>query len=138
MKQSKRLFRLPSYSMNFLAKEIGVETKLQHSGLSMWQDIQYGKKKEAKKAMKLMLKYNIQDIIVTEQVYLRVRKYMKSPIHMGVLQGKDKNTCPTCGSKKIKLHKTTVTPAGTIQRVMKCTEDKSTFKVTNSQFLKLQ
>lgn len=137
MKQSKRLFRLPAYSMNFLAKYTGVATKLQHSGLSMWEDIQYGTKKEAKKAMKMMIEYNIQDIIVTEQVYLRVRKYMKTPIHYGVLQGKKKNTCPTCGSSKIEKIKTTTTTAGTIQHIMRCKKSGTQFKLSNSQFLKL-
>lgn len=137
MKQSKRLFRLPSYSMNYLAAYVGVETKLQHSGLAMWDAIQFGKKKEAKKAMKLMIEYNIQDIIVTEQVYLRVRKYMKSPIHFGALQGKAKSTCPTCGSNKIEHIKTTTTTAGTIQHIMKCKKSGTQFKLSNSNFLKI-
>lgn len=136
MKQSKRLFRLPSYSMNSLAKHIGVETKLQHSGLSMWDAIQFGGKKEAKKAMKLMVEYNIQDIIVTEQVFLRVNKYMKTPIHLGVMAGKSKASCPMCGSDNVKLHKTSITAAGTIQRILKCKEDKHTFKISNSTYLK--
>lgn len=138
MKQSKRLFRLPSYSMNYLAKYTGVATKLQHSGLEMWNNIQYGTKKEAKKSMKLMLKYNIQDIIVTEQVYLRVRKYMKNPIHIGVLQGKEKTTCTCCGSDTLKLYKTTTTSAGTIQHNMKCTTCSSKQKMSNRDFLKLK
>lgn len=137
MKQAKRLFRLPGYSMNYIAKYVGVETKLQHSGLAMWEAIQYGTKKEAKKAMKLMIDYNVQDIIVTEQVYLRLRKYMKNPIHLGVLKGKAKTSCPVCGGTDVKLHKTTVTPGGTIQRIMKCNHDKSTYKISNSQYLKL-
>ena len=137
MKQAKRLFRLPGYSMNYIAKYVGVETKLQHTGLAMWEAIQTGSKREAKKAMKLMVEYNIQDIIVTEQVYLRLRKYMKNPIHLGVIQGKSKSTCPVCGSDNIKHIKSTVTAAGTIQHIMKCKEDKSTFKISNTEFLKL-
>ncbi len=137
MKEAKRLFRLPSYSMNNIARYIGVETKLQHSGLEMWEAIQFGSKKEAKKAMKLMIEYNVQDIIVTEQVYLRVRKYMKNPMHIGVLQGKEKSTCPICGGDNVKLHKTTVTPSGSIQRIMKCKDDGHTYKISNSQYLKM-
>lgn len=137
MKQSKRLFRLPSYSMNYLAKFLGVQTKLQHSGLAMWDAIQYGKKKEAKKAMKLMIEYNVQDIIVTEQVYLRVRSYMKSPIHLGTLLGKSKSSCPVCGGNDIKHIKTSTTAAGSIQHVMKCKADKVKYKISNTEFLKL-
>lgn len=136
MKQAKRLFRLPSYSMNYIANYVGVETKLQHSGLSMWEHIQFGTKKQAKKAMKKMVEYNIQDIIVTEQVYLRLLKYMKSPLHVGVFKGKGKCTCPTCGSDKVKLYKTTYTTSGSVQHIMKCLEDGSSFKVSNSVYLK--
>ena len=136
MKQAKRLFRLNSYSMNYIAKYIGVETKLEHTGIKMWKDIQYGNKKEAKEAMQLMINYNIQDILVTEQVYLKLRKYMKNPIHLGILEGNDKTSCPVCGSKDVKLYKTIVTTAGTIQRIMKCNSCKSLYKLSNSQYLK--
>lgn len=136
MKQAKRLFRLPGYSMNYIAKYIGVQTKLQHSGIAMWDEIQYGNKKRAKKAMKMMVDYNIQDIIVTEDVFLRMRKYMKSPLHVGILMDKGKISCPLTGSIDVKLHKTTVTAAGTIQRIYKCKDNNHLFKVSNSVYLK--
>lgn len=136
MKEAKRLFRLPSYSMNYIARYLGLETKLQHSGLSMWEAIQYGSKKEAKEAMKLMIEYNVQDIIVTEQVYLSMRKYLKHPIHAGVTLGSERTTCPICGSEDIELFKTTTSASGTITRIMKCKEDGHLFKLSNSQYLK--
>ena len=43
--------------------------------------------------------------------------------------------CPNCGSYNIGLHKTTVTPAGTVQRIMKCKHDDVTFKITNKQYM---
>ena len=138
MKQSKSIFRLPSYSMNYLAKFLGVQTKLQHGGLAMWDAIQYGTKKEGKKAMKMMLEYNIQDIIVTEQVFLKVRSYMKMHIHLGVMVGQAKTSCPSCGGSHVKLHKTTVTAAGTVQHIMKCKDDNVKFKISNSQYLKME
>jgi DNA polymerase elongation subunit (family B) len=136
MKQAKRLFRLPGYSMNYIAKFIGVQTKLQHSGINMWDEIQYGSKKQAKKAMKMMVKYNIQDITVTEEVFLRMNKYMKSPMHVGVAMGNGKISCPLTGSTNVKLHKTTWTPAGTIQRIFKNKDTNHLFKVSNSKYLK--
>lgn len=137
MRQSKSMFRLPSYSMNYLAKYLGVATKLQHSGLQMWEHIQYGTKKQAKKAMKMMLDYNVQDIIVTEQVFLKTLPYFKMPIHLGVLVGEEKTSCPLCGGDHISHFKTTVSAAGTIQHVMKCDEDGMKFKISNKQFLNI-
>jgi len=137
MKEAKRLFRLPSYSMNYIARYLGLETKLQHSGLAMWEAIQYGTKKEAREAMELMIDYNVQDIVVTEDVYLRMRKYLKHPIHAGVTMGLERTTCPICGGNNTELFKTTVAPSGTIHRIMRCKEDGHLFKITNSQYLKM-
>lgn len=137
MRQCKSLFRLPSYSLSYIARYLGLAGKMKHSGLDMWEAIQYGKKKEAKKAMKEMVKYNIQDIIVTENVYLILKKYLKHPIHAGVLNNKPATTCPVCTSNDLSLLKTTSTPAGTIQRIMKCNHDNYTFKITNSAYLKI-
>src|SRR5699024_59473 len=75
-KECRRLFRLPSYSMKYLGRyfEIPVQKMKVHLE-DIWEDLIYGTKKESKKAMKLLIKYNIQDILTTEQLYLRLRKY---------------------------------------------------------------
>ena len=135
MKQAKRLFRLPSYAMNYIAAYTGVATKYNHSGIEMWEKIQYGEAEEARKALDEMIHYNRQDITVTEEVYVRLRKYMGVATHLGVLQGEEKWTCPNCGSKNVELFKKTVTPAGTVQVVMKCKEDDSLFKITNKVYM---
>lgn len=136
-KEAKRLFRLPSYSMSYLGKYLGLKIqKGSHSGVSMWQDIQYGSKEKSELALKEMIKYNIQDVIVTEELYLKLRKYISNVSHLGVLQNCDKYTCPTCGSNNISLYKTTVTTSGTIQRIMICNDDKIKFKINNSTYLK--
>lgn len=138
-KEAKKLFKLPSYSMSYLGKYLGLEIqKGSHAGVSMWQDIQYGTKEKSELALKEMIKYNIQDVIVTEELYLRLKKYITNISHLGVLQGYEKHTCPTCGNNDISLYKTTVTPSGTIQRIMICNNDKIKFKISNSTYLKYQ
>lgn len=134
MKQTKRLFRLPSYSMAYITKFLGVETKLQHEGILMWDMIQRGTPGEQKEYLQKMVDYNVQDIIATEDMYLSLRKYMGNVVHFGVLNGEEKWTCPNCGSRKVKLYKTTVTSAGTIQRIMKC-NDGVQYKISNKQYM---
>ena len=136
MRKLKKVARLPSFSMAYVAKFLGLGSKLQHTGIKMWDDIQYGHIDDAKQSMKLMLKYNIQDIILTEEIYYRLRKYLPHTIHIGALQGLPATTSPYTGSTNVKLHSTTTTPAGTIQRVMKCKDTKALFKVSNSNYLK--
>ena len=136
MKLCKAEFRVPSAAMAYYARYLGMEGKLQHTGLPMWQDIQWGKKRDSKQAMKLMVKYNLQDVTLTEEIYLRVRKYLKPVFHVGMLTKGDKLSCPTCGSVELRRKKQTTTAAGTIQHVMKCKSCKSQSKMNNSNYLK--
>jgi len=135
MKETKRLFRLPSYSMSYITKFLGVETKLEHEGIKMWDKIQFGTPDEQAEYLQKMVDYNRQDIVATEDMYLTLRKYMGHKIHFGVLNGGEKYSCPNCGSLDVKLHDTTVTPAGTVQRIMKCNVDNVTYKVTNKTYM---
>jgi hypothetical protein len=135
MKETKRLFRLPSYSMAYITKFLGVETKLQHEGIIMWDKIQFGTKEEQAEYLQKMVDYNRQDIVATEDMYLSLRKYMGNKVHFGVLNGNEKFTCPNCGSYNVKLYSTQVTPAGTVQRVMVCKEDGVKYKITNKTYM---
>lgn len=136
MRQVKKVFRLPSYSMSYVSRYLGLGGKLQHNGIKMWEDIQWGNKAAYKQSMKMMISYNVQDVALTEEIYLKLRKYLGHVIHVGALQGKSGITCPNCGSHKVKLDHTTSTAAGTIQRFMKCKKDKVIFKVSNTAYLK--
>lgn len=137
MRKVKQVFRLPSYSMSYVSRYLGLAGKLSYGGgIRMWKDIQWGPKVDAKNAMATMLAYNVQDVALTEEIYFKIRKYLGHIIHVGALQGKSKTTCPHCGSKKVKLHSSSTTAAGTIQRVMQCKKDNVKFKVSNTEYLK--
>lgn len=135
MKESKRLFRMLGYSMDYMTKFADVTHKRSTEGIKMWDMIQDGTPEQKAEYMQKMVDYNIGDIISTEDMYLRFRKYMGHKIHFGVMNGGEKYTCPNCGGSDIQLNKTTVTPAGTVQRIMKCNVDGSTYKITNKQYM---
>lgn len=134
MKQNKRLFRIVSYSMDYVSKFLDVTFKQSHEGIKMWDMIEDGTPEEQKEYLKKMVDYNKGDIITTEEIYLKNRKYYGHKIHFGVLHGEEKYTCPNCGSSQIQLYKTTITPAGTIQRVMKC-KCEVKYKINNKQYM---
>lgn len=136
MKQGKRLFRLPSYSMAFMTKFLGITLKQNHEGILMWDMIEDGTPEEQAEYMAKMLDYNIGDIISTEEMYFKMRPYMGHVTHFGVLDGKGKHSCPNCGGSNIELVRTTTTPAGTIQRIMRCKDDNVEFRISNSLYLK--
>ena len=135
MRETKRLFRLPSYSMKYITNYLGIQTKLEHEGIKMWEKIQTGTPEEQKEYLQKMVEYNRQDIVATEDMYLTLRKYMGHKTHFGVLNGQERFTCPNCGGKNVSLDKTTVTPAGTVQRIMKCNDDGVVYKISNKQYM---
>ncbi len=135
MKQTKKLFRLPSYSMDYVTKYLGVTNKMKHEGIIMWEMIQEGNKKQQKEYLQKMVDYNVQDIICTEQMYTKLRKYMGHKVHFGVLNGMPKYSSPSDGSTDLTLLQTVTTSAGTIQHIMRSNSDGVQFKLSNRNYL---
>ena len=135
MKQNKRLFRVVSYSMDYTAKFLNVTFKQSHEGIKMWDKIEDGTQEEQKEYLKKMVDYNVGDIITTEEIYLKNRKYYGHKTHFGVLQGSERWTCPDSGSYNVKLYKRTVTPAGTVQVIMINKDTEVKYKITNKLYM---
>lgn len=96
---AKKSFRLPSNKLGDVAEYFGLETKLDTSGITLWKEVQLG----SKQAMKDMLQYCEQDVVVLEQVYLRIRHAGKagSDFNAGLYYNDEKLRCRTCGSDDI-------------------------------------
>ena len=135
MKQTKRLFRLPSYSMDYITKFLNVENKQTHEGIKMWDMIQDGNKKQQKEYLKKMVAYNVGDIVSTEAMYVKLRKYMNHKVHFGVLNGKPKYSSPSDGTLDVKLLRVSATPAGTLQYIMQSNTDQTQYKTSHSAYL---
>lgn len=135
MKEEKRVFRVPSYSMAYMAKYSNVVHKQGHEGLHMWNMIQTGTLDEQKEYLGKMVDYNVGDIAATEELYYRLRKYFGHKVHFGVMFGAEKYSCPDTGSDNVELYRRTVTPAGTIQIIMKSNETGAQYKISNKQYM---
>lgn len=136
IKHSKRLFRIPSYAMAYLAKYIGVTLKQSHEGILMWDMIEDGTPEEQAEYMQKMIDYNVGDIITTEEIFLKIRKYMGHTIHVGKFQGGEKYSCPHCGGENVELFKVTNTAAGTPQYIMRCKDDDVQYKISHRDYMK--
>lgn len=137
-KEAKRLLRLPSYALAYLAEYFNVPIKkMKTEGIIMWRKIQYSEDlQERKEWMQKMIEYNIHDILATEGVYLRMLPVLDHIAHLGVAYGNGKYSCPHCGeTDNIELFKTTFTKAGTVQHIMKCNEDGTKYKISNREYL---
>ena len=136
IKHCKRLFRLPSYSMAYIAKFMGITLKQSHEGIVMWDKIEDGTPQEQAEYIQKMINYNVGDIVTTEEMFLKLRKYMGHAMHLGVLEGGEKYSCPACGGTNIELFKVTYTNAGTMQYIMRCLDDDVQFKLSHRNYMK--
>lgn len=93
----KKYFKFPSYSLNNIAKYFGIEEKLSTGGIDLWVDCIENDYADAWERMK---RYNVQDVVVLEKVYLHIRPYITSHPNMNLLQGTTA-CCPNCGSNSL-------------------------------------
>jgi hypothetical protein len=87
-------------------------------------------------AVKEMVAYNKIDVKLLEDIYMKLRPYMKNHPHMGALDGNDRhNTCRVCGSEELIKSKTRVTAAGVekIQKQCKCCGAYTTFQAPRKE-----
>ena len=134
-RMAKRYFRLPSYSMAYMAKYFGLTLKESHEGLWMWEMIEYGTPEQQKEYLAKMVKYNKGDIVTTEELYLTLKPYFGSVTNKAVASGLQKWACPVSGSTNVKLLKTIFTEMGTVQRILYCEESKHQYKVNNKTYM---
>ena len=133
-RKAKTMFRLPSFSMAYMAKFFGLTLKQSHEGITMWQKIQYGTDAEKKEYLQKMVDYNVGDIVTTEELYMKMRPYFSTVTHIGVAQDKPKWSCPVTGSENVELYNTLITEAGTVQRVLYCVDSKHQYRVSNKVY----
>jgi hypothetical protein len=93
--EAKKYLRLPSYSLDDMGKYFGLGEKIHHDGFELWKKCMAGEKT----AWRLMKRYNAQDVLLTEKVYVKIRPFMKTHPNFSILN--DKNNCPKCGSSKV-------------------------------------
>lgn len=88
-------FKFASNKLDHVASELGLGSKLQHSGFDLWVRCMAGDDR----AWAQMKRYNMQDVRLTEALYERVRPWVKNHPNMALYadDGPDRS-CPSCGS----------------------------------------
>lgn len=94
---AKRQFDFTSNSLNALASYFGIEYKLD-TDFNLWKRCLEGDKE----ALDYMLTYNKKDVAILEEVYLKLRPWIKNHPNMGNLGGMQ-DICSNCGSSNITL-----------------------------------
>jgi DNA polymerase elongation subunit (family B) len=97
LKVAKRSFAFTSNKLDYINKQLGLEVKTK-TDITLWRDCFHGKEE----GLKRMEKYNINDVKIHEQTYLRMRPYIKSHPNLSLFVIDGDEACPSCGSKEIK------------------------------------
>ena len=93
---AKRQFGFTHNSLNGLAKIFGFDVKLD-TDFDLWKRCVDGDEK----ALAYMQKYNKHDVLLLEEVYMKLRPWIKGHPNMGLYVETDKAICPNCGSANI-------------------------------------
>ena len=94
LKIARREFFAPSYKQDFLTKYFDLENKLS-TDFQLWVDCEAGDKDRLEE----MVEYNRHDVMGLEELYLKIRPYIRNHPNLGVLM--DKDVCPSCGADDI-------------------------------------
>lgn len=100
LKVARKEFGFPSNSLAYLSKVLGVSEKKSHKqfpGFELWLECLRGN--EA--AWDEMREYNIQDVISLEEMYLKMRPWMRHHPNVAVFTDNEEPVCPKCGGKHL-------------------------------------
>jgi hypothetical protein len=96
---AKAEFRFPSNSLDSIAAYLGLPRKMSHSGFELWTRCMA----MDDDAFEEMLEYNVQDVVVLEEVYMRLRHWSKTHPNVALYEPAGKVRCVCCGSEKLSL-----------------------------------
>jgi uncharacterized protein YprB with RNaseH-like and TPR domain len=131
LKKARGSFYFNSNRLDYIAKYLGVGQKMKHEGFSMWVDVMNGDKD----ALDRMVEYCDVDVVILEDVYHAMQRYIINNTHTGVLTGGYKHECPNCGNEHSVLLKNNVTRTGTIKRLMECDSCEYVFELSNRSYM---
>lgn len=94
---AKAYFSFTSNRLDALGQLLGVGRKVDTGGFELWRGCMSGDMKSWEK----MRRYNKQDVLLLEKVYLKLLPYMQKHPNVAVSGEIDSTQCPCCGSNKM-------------------------------------
>ena len=98
---------MSSNKLDYLCKFLGINVKINTGGFELWERCIHGDEK----ALKSMDEYCRQDVVILEELYLKLRPYIHSHPNVGLYIDSNVTVCPNCGSDKLKWGNKYITPA---------------------------
>lgn len=107
-----------SNSLNNLGQYFNLGRKLETGGIDLWVGCI---ERDDKKSWDTMCKYNKQDVVLLEKVYLKMLPYITNHPHVGLLENGSLRTCRNCGGSNIQKRGFGVNTKTRYQRIQ-CTD----------------
>lgn len=108
LKESRKIARNKSHALDYLNKLYGGEGKL-----DCGMDTLISCRRGDTKAYKKLALYGKKDVQDTEDLYYRLRPWMKTHPTLGLFDAEAERTCPRCGSHNLHISKYLRQKAGT-------------------------
>lgn len=93
----KKEFNFGCNKLDYLARALGFGEKLPHTGAALWMDCLQGDMD----AWKLMLEYNAKDVLLLEELYLRVRAWDRTAPNVSIRTENNVMKCVCCGCDEL-------------------------------------
>jgi hypothetical protein len=117
---AKRRFAFTSNKLAWMSKHLTTTKKQEHKefpGFELWKECL----NDNPRAWAVMKKYNIADVLATEELYLRMRPWIVQHPSMSVYTDDEDPSCPKCGEENLQARGYAYTQQGKYQRYQ-CTD----------------
>ncbi|MFD5069170.1 ribonuclease H-like domain-containing protein [Streptomyces sp. NPDC058369] len=112
LKVVKKNFRFPSNKLDYVTKALNLDHKVSHAGHKLWVQCMAGDFQ----AWEEMKKYNMQDVVITEQLYDRLLPWITGHPSVGLHDDQEEVSCPNCGSTEMEKQGRAYTSVSVFQR----------------------
>lgn len=108
----KQQFRFVSNKLDYVVQALGMSGKTSHTGFQLWLDCMAGDDE----AWALMKEYNVNDVVLTEDLYVRLLPWIQPHPTVGLYDPSADPTCPNCNSANLKPRGRAYTSVSAFQR----------------------
>lgn len=97
LRVTRNKFKFPSNRLDYVAQQLGLGKKHEHEGHSLWVKCMAGDKE----SWKTMEEYNIQDVILLEELYEELLPWINTHPNHALYKDEDRPVCTNCGGDKV-------------------------------------
>jgi predicted RNA-binding Zn-ribbon protein involved in translation (DUF1610 family) len=116
VQQARKSFGFTSNRLEWLSRKLTATKKSAHKkfpGFELWTECLSGNKL----AWEEMRRYNIADVVATEELYLKLRPWITPHPNVATYSASTQVTCPKCGSVEVQRRGTEYRDHGTYHRI---------------------